>query len=71
MEFAKHGRRAAAGLTLLLASLLAHAGMPYQDHVFEFRQPGGEKLRVHVEGNDYYAEQRTDDGSLVVFDAKI
>lgn len=70
MKFAHHGRRAAAGLTLLLASLFAHAGMPYQDHVYEYKQPNGEKLRVHLDGNDYYAEQRTDDGSLVVYDAK-
>jgi M6 family metalloprotease-like protein len=70
MKFAQHGRRAAAGLTLLLASLFAQAGVPYQDHVFEFKQPSGEKLRVHLDGNDYYAEQRTDDGSLVVYDEK-
>jgi M6 family metalloprotease-like protein len=54
---------------MLLASLFAQAGIPYKDSVYEFKQPGGEKLRVHLDGNDYYAEQRTDDGSLVVYDA--
>ena len=59
----------ATAAAMLLASLFAQAGIPYKDSVYEFRQPGGEKLRVHVDGNDYYAEQRTDDGSLVVYDA--
>ena len=63
------GIKSAAAALLLLATLFAQAGIPYHDSVYEFRQPTGEKLRVHVEGNDYYAEQRTDDGSLVVFDA--
>jgi len=54
---------------MLLASLLAQAGIPYKDSVYEFKQPGGEKLRVHLDGNDYYAEQRTDDGSLIIYDA--
>ncbi|MGW8392794.1 M6 family metalloprotease domain-containing protein [Pseudoduganella sp. HUAS MS19] len=54
---------------MLLTSLLAQAGIPYKDSVYEFKQPNGEKLRVHLDGNDYYAEQRTDDGSLVVYDA--
>lgn len=53
---------------LLLASLFAQAGIPYKDSVYEFKQPNGEKLRVHLDGNDYYAEQRTDDGSLVIYD---
>jgi hypothetical protein len=54
---------------MLMTSLLAQAGIPYKDSIYEFKQPNGEKLRVHLDGNDYYAEQRTDDGSLVVFDA--
>ncbi len=54
---------------MLLASLFAQAGIPYKDSVYEFKQPNGEKLRVHLDGNDYYAEQRTDDGALVVYDA--
>jgi M6 family metalloprotease-like protein len=54
---------------MLLTSLVAQAGIPYKDSVYEFKQPNGEKLRVHLDGNDYYAEQRTDDGSLVIYDA--
>jgi M6 family metalloprotease-like protein len=61
--------KAATAAVMLLASLFAQAGIPYKDTVYEFRQPNGEKLRVHLDGNDYYAEQRTDDGSLVVYDA--
>lgn len=61
--------KVATAAVMLLASLFAQAGIPYKDSVYEFKQPGGEKLRVHLDGNDYYAEQRTDDGSLVVYDA--
>ena len=61
--------KVATAAVMLLASLFAQAGIPYKDSVYEFRQPGGEKLRVHLDGNDYYAEQRTDDGSLLVYDA--
>lgn len=55
---------------LLLTSLLAQAGISYKDSVYEFKQPNGEKLRVHLDGNDYYAEQRSDDGALLVYDAE-
>ena len=61
--------KVATAAAMLMASLFAQAGIPYKDSVYEFKQPGGEKLRVHLDGNDYYAEQRTDDGSLVVYDA--
>ncbi len=61
--------KVATAAAMLLASLFAQAAIPYKDSVYEFRQPNGEKLRVHLDGNDYYAEQRTDDGSLVVYDA--
>lgn len=63
------GKRLLAGLLLACASLLSHAAVPYQNHVFEFRQPNGETLKLRLDGNDYYAEQRTPDGSLVVYDA--
>lgn len=69
MTMQRAGRCAVAGLVLALASLMAHAGIPYKNHLYEYRQPSGEKLRLHLDGNDYYAEQRTDDGSLVVYDA--
>lgn len=61
--------KVATAAAMLLASLFAQAAIPYKDSVYEFKQPSGEKLRVHLDGNDYYAEQRTDDGSLVVYDA--
>lgn len=61
--------KVATAAVMLLASLFAQAGIPYKDSVYEFKQPGGEKLRVHLDGNDYYAEQRTDDGALIVYDA--
>ncbi|WP_208640055.1 M6 family metalloprotease domain-containing protein [Massilia violaceinigra] len=59
---------AAAGMVLSLAALTSHAAIPYKGHTYEFRQPGGEKLKIRLDGNDYYAEQRTEDGSLIIYD---
>lgn len=33
-----------------------------------YQQPNGEKIRITLDGNTYYAEQRTDNGSLVILD---
>lgn len=59
---------ALAGL-LLCGAWSAQAGVAYKGEAYNFRQPNGEVLKVTVDGNDYYAEQRTADGSLVVYDA--
>lgn len=58
----------AAAMVLSLAAVTAEAAIPYQGHTYEFRQPSGEKLKIRLDGNDYYAEQRTEDGSLIVYD---
>ncbi|WP_223165111.1 M6 family metalloprotease domain-containing protein [Massilia frigida] len=68
MSFIKASIRVAAGMALSLAAVTSQAAIPYQGHTYEFRQPGGEKLKIRLDGNDYYAEQRTEDGSLVVYD---
>ncbi|MEN9865762.1 MAG: hypothetical protein RL748_1352 [Pseudomonadota bacterium] len=59
---------ALAGLLATVFSS-AWAGVPYQNHPITVTQPNGERLQLLVEGNSYYAEQRTKDGSLVVYDA--
>lgn len=69
MKLMHSGKYVIAGLLLTCASLLSHAAVPYKDHVFEYKQPDGQVLKIRLEGNDYYAEQRTLDGSLVVYDA--
>ncbi len=46
----------------------AWAGVPYQNQLIEVKQANGEKLQLTVTGNLYYAEQRTLDGALVVYD---
>ncbi len=58
-----------AGLVLALASLTAQAGVPYKNHTYDYKQPNGEVLKVSVDGNSYYAEERTADGSLIIYDA--
>ena len=64
-----NGNHLVAGLVLVLASLAAQAGIPYKNHTYDYKQPNGEVLKVRVDGNSYYAEERTADGSLIVYDA--
>jgi M6 family metalloprotease-like protein len=46
----------------------ASAGVMYQGKEISVKQPNGERIALVVKGNSYYAEQRTKDGRLVVFD---
>ena len=55
-----------SALSLSLQSVWA--GVPYLNQIIEVKQPNGEKLQLSVTGNLYYAEQRTKDGALVIFD---
>ncbi len=64
-----NGNHLLAGLLLVLASVAAQAGVPYKNHTYDYKQPNGEVLKVRVDGNSYYAEERTADGSLIVYDA--
>ena len=64
-----NGNHVLAGLVLVLASLSAQAGVTYQNQTYDYKQPNGEVLKVRVDGNSYYAEERTADGSLIVYDA--
>lgn len=64
-----NGNRLLAGLVLVLASFTAQAGIPYNNQQYDYKQPNGEVLKVRVDGNTYYAEERTADGSLIVYDA--
>ncbi len=68
MNLVHSGKYLVAGLLLAGASLFTHAAVPYKNHSFEYKQPNGEMLKIRLDGNDYYAEQRTVDGSLVVYD---
>ena len=47
----------------------ASAGVLYQGKEISVKQPNGERIELVVNGNSYYAEQRTKDGRLVVFDS--
>ena len=54
---------------LAVGSTAAFAGVVYHNQSIGVTQPNGERLQLTVDGNAFYAEQRTADGSLVVFDA--
>ncbi|MET3134333.1 M6 family metalloprotease-like protein [Oxalobacteraceae bacterium GrIS 1.11] len=69
MNVKRTGLGLIAGLILSFTSLGSYAGVPYKNQTYDFKQPNGEVLKVSLNGNDYYAEQRTSDGSLIVFDA--
>ncbi|MES3021714.1 MAG: M6 family metalloprotease domain-containing protein [Pseudomonadota bacterium] len=60
----------ATGLVLLLVVAGAHAAVPYENHAYKYKQPNGEVLDITLDGNNLYAEERTADGSLIIFDAK-
>lgn len=62
-------KHAAASLALAVICMAAQAGVPYRNHTYDFKQPNGDVIKVVVDGNDYYAEERTADGALVVYDA--
>lgn len=62
-------KHAAASLALALICMAAQAGVPYRNHTYDFKQPNGDVIKVVVDGNDYYAEERTLDGALLVYDA--
>lgn len=64
-----HGKQIAVGLVLALAIIGAQAAVPFKNHTYDYKQPNGEMLKVVVDGNNYYAEERTADGSLIVYDA--
>lgn len=69
MKLKQRGICIIVGLVLGAASLSGHAGIPYKGHGYEFKQPNGEVLKITLDGNDYYAEERSADGSLIVYDA--
>ena len=62
-------KKVSLSLLLSLAFGSALAGVPYQGLKTTVKQPNGERLQLTVDGNLYYAEQRTADGALVVYDA--
>lgn len=61
-------RRLVIGVSLLALSQLVLASKPYQDYEFEFKQPNGDIVTIILNGDDYYAEQRSRTGKLVIYD---
>ncbi|WP_235423474.1 hypothetical protein [Pseudoalteromonas luteoviolacea] len=57
-----------AAVSSLMIPTLSLAAIPYQNEEYQFTQPNGEVISIFLQGNTYYAEQRTRDGRLVIFD---
>ncbi|TQF67583.1 M6 family metalloprotease domain-containing protein [Pseudoalteromonas luteoviolacea] len=58
-------------ISSLTLPMLSQAAIPYQNEEYQFTQPNGEVLSVFLNGNTYYAEQRTQSGALLVFDKSL
>ena len=56
---------------LALVSTIANAAIPYDNAQYHYTQPNGEVLTISLDGNDYFAYQRTSDGRLVIFDNQL
>ncbi|WP_254879461.1 hypothetical protein [Pseudoalteromonas sp. McH1-7] len=59
---------AAMTVALLTCTTLVNAAIPYQDKHYQFTQPDGETITLILNGNNYFAQQRTVGGKLVVYD---
>ncbi|AOT10421.1 M6 family metalloprotease domain-containing protein [Pseudoalteromonas luteoviolacea] len=59
-----------AAVSALMIPTLSLASIPYQNEEYQFTQPNGEVISIFLHGNTYYAEQRTRDGRLVIFDER-
>ncbi|MEI8634915.1 hypothetical protein P4S72_28470 [Vibrio sp. PP-XX7] len=49
-------------LSLTLLSQYTFSAMPYHEHAYQYTQPNGEVITLTLNGNDYFAEQRTNSG---------
>lgn len=59
----------AVGLLLsLCVGQAAFAAIPYQGKTYEYTQPNGDVITLSLNGNDYFAEQRTTSGRLAIYD---
>ncbi|WP_083330495.1 MULTISPECIES: M6 family metalloprotease domain-containing protein [Pseudoalteromonas] len=56
---------------LALMTSLSYGAIPYKDHHYSYTQPNGEVVNISLDGNDYFAMQRSSDGRLVVFDENL
>ncbi|MCG9761249.1 M6 family metalloprotease domain-containing protein [Pseudoalteromonas sp. Isolate6] len=57
--------------SLLATSAAVNAAIPYKNEQYQFTQPSGEVITLILNGNTYFAQQRTPDGELVVYDASL
>ncbi|MCO7189583.1 MULTISPECIES: M6 family metalloprotease domain-containing protein [unclassified Pseudoalteromonas] len=58
-------------ISAVTMTTLVQAAIPYNNTRYEFTQPNGQTVTLYLQGNDYYAEQRTADGRLAVYDASL
>ncbi|CAM3845458.1 Aqualysin-1 precursor [Vibrio aerogenes CECT 7868] len=57
--------------SLTLVGQLAYSAVPYHGKNYQFTQPNGDVITLTLTGNDYFAEQRTKSGRLVVYDNQL
>ncbi|SJN59470.1 Aqualysin-1 precursor [Vibrio ruber DSM 16370] len=58
-------------MSLYLICQPAFSAIPYHGYQYDYTQPNGDVITLTLEGNDYYAEQRTPSGQLVIYDKQL
>lgn len=56
------------GVGVLAWSTGALAGKPYIEHEYEYLQPNGDVVTIYLNGHDYFGEQHSRTGELVIYD---
>ena len=59
------------GVGVLAWSTGALAGKPYIEHEYEYVQPNGDVVTIYLNGHDYFGEQHSRTGELVIYDESL
>ncbi|CAM3648243.1 Aqualysin-1 precursor [Vibrio aerogenes CECT 7868] len=49
----------------------SQAAIPFHNTTYQYTQPNGDEITLTLDGNNYYAEQRTENGRLVIYDEQL
>ncbi|GAA4364775.1 M6 family metalloprotease domain-containing protein [Kangiella marina] len=59
------------GVGFLAWSSGALAGKPYIEHEYQYLQPNGDVVTIYLNGHDYFGEQHSKTGVLVIYDETV
>lgn len=64
-------RKVLLGVILLITSQTVLASKPYLEYKYQYEQPNGDVVTIIANGDDYFAEQHSLTGELVVYDEAV